>query len=205
MTSNPRATSEETPREIKARLRRELQERVRALEPEAARTAGERIAERVLTLPEVAAARSVLACLSFGDELDTWGLVESLLASGKTVYVPRAEPRDRRLHLHRYPCELATLSFGLRQPPRPAPGAPPDLPDDRIDAEIGAVFVLGLGFDRRGIRLGYGGGYFDRFFGEHRVPAIGLAYGVQLVERLPTEAHDVPMSVVVTEDEVIRP
>jgi len=193
------------PRAVKGHLRRELRERVAAVDPATARAAAQRIAEQVLALPEVAAARSVLACLSFGDELDTWGLVERLLASGKMVYVPRAEPRDRKLHLHRYPCELATLSFGLRQPPRPAPGSAPELPENRIDAEIGAVFVLGLGFDRRGIRLGYGGGYFDRFFGEHRVPAIGLAYRVQIVDRLPAEAHDVPMTVVVTEEEVIRP
>jgi len=193
------------PRAVKGHLRRELRERVAAVDPATARAAAQRIAEQVLALPEVAAARSVLACLSFGDELDTWGLVERLLASGKMVYVPRAEPRDRKLHLHRYPCELETLSFGLRQPPRPPPGTEHDLPDDRIDAEIGAVFVLGLGFDRRGIRLGYGGGYFDRFFGEHRVPAIGLAYRVQIVDRLPAEAHDVPMTVVVTEEEVIRP
>jgi len=193
------------PGTVKESLRRKLRKRVAALDRETARQAALRIAERTLTLPEVAGAESVLTCLSFGTELDTWGLVERLLASGKRVYVPRAEPRDRRLHLHRYPCELETLSFGLRQPPRPPPGTEPDLPESRIDAEIGAVFVLGLGFDRRGIRLGYGGGYFDRFFGEHRVPAIGLAYRVQLVDQLPTEAHDVPMTVVVTEDEVIRP
>jgi 5-formyltetrahydrofolate cyclo-ligase len=200
MTDEPRKVNA-----AKVALRRELRVRLAGLAPDAARRAAEEIARRALALPEVAEAGSVLVCLSFGSELDTWGLVERLLASGKRVYVPRADPRDRRLHLHRYPCGLETLSFGLRQPPRPAPGTEPDLPDEGIDMEIGAVFVLGLGFDRRGIRLGYGGGYFDRFFGEHRVPAIGLAYGVQIVDRLPTEPHDVPMTVVVTEDEVIRP
>lgn len=198
----------DTPRSVnpvKEALRHELRERLGRLTPDAARAAAQEIARRVVALPEVAKAGSVLTCLSFGAELDTWGLVEGLLGVGKRLYVPRSDPRDRRLHLHRYPCDLETLSFGLRQPPRPAPGAPPDLPDERIDAEIGAVFVLGLGFDRRGYRLGYGGGYFDRFFAQHRVPAIGLAYGAQIVDRLPVEAHDVPMTVVVTEDEIIRP
>jgi 5-formyltetrahydrofolate cyclo-ligase len=152
----------------------------------------------------VAEARGVLTCLSFGDELDTWGLVEGLLAAGKEVYVPRADPRDRRLHVHRYPCELETLSFGLRQPPRLCP----ELPEERIGEEIGAVLVLGLGFDRRCYRLGHGGGYFDRFFAEHRrrprPRAVGLAYEVQVVDRLPVEEHDVPMDVVVTEERVVR-
>lgn len=199
------ADQTDLPEGAKERLRRKLRERVAALDPAAARRAAGRITDRALTLPEVIGAGGVLSCLSFGAEPDTWELVERLLASGKRVYVPRAEPRDRRLHLHRYPCALETLSFGLRQPPRPPPGAAPDLPDDRIDVEVGAVFVLGLGFDRQGFRLGYGGGYFDRFFSEHQVPAIGLAYTVQLVDRLPAEAHDLPMTVVVTENEVIRP
>lgn len=201
-------SAEESPEtaESKKALRRELRARARSLEagsgtdPE--RGPAERIADRVLALPEIAEARSVLTCLSFGDELDTWGLAERLLEAGKQVYVPRADPRDRRLHVHRYPCELETLSFGLRQPPRGAP----EVPEERVEEAIDAVLVLGLGFDRRGIRLGHGGGYFDRFLGVHPdLLAIGLAAEVQIVERLPREPHDVPMDLVVTDERVLRP
>lgn len=186
----------------KAALRRRLEARVTELGPGAAQRAAERIADRVLGLPEIAEARSVLTCLSFGDELDTWGLAERLLGAGKELYVPRADPRDRRLHVHRYPCELETLSFGLRQPPRGAP----EVPEERIEETLDAVLVLGLGFDGRGIRLGHGGGYFDRFLGAHPdLLAIGLAPEVQIVERLPTEPHDVPMDLVVTDERVLRP
>lgn len=189
------------PRIVKRVLRPRLGARRAALAPAAARAAAARVAEQVLALPEVVAASGVMACLSFGDELDTRGLIERLLAGGREVYVPRAEPGERRLHLHRFPCALERLSFGLEQPLRGAA----ELPAAEIDATIGAVLVAGLGFDRSGYRLGYGGGYFDRFLAGRSLPAIGLAYDVQLVDALPREPHDVPMTAVVTESGVLRP
>lgn len=184
----------------KPELRAELRRRLEAIDPEDARSAADRVAERVLELPEVARAERILTCLSFGVEIDTWRLVDRLLASGREVYVPRADAKEQRLHVHRYPCELRTLAFGLQQPRR----GTPELPEEDIDDGIDAVFVLGLGFDRRGYRLGYGSGYFDRFLAGRPFPAIGLAFALQLVERLPNEPHDVPMAVVVSEVEAVK-
>jgi len=174
---------------------------VARLEPAAAGEQAARVAERALAQPELARARGVLACLSFGAEIDTWRLVERLLAEGRAVYVPRADPRDGRLHVHPWPCPLETLTFGLRQPPRGAP----ELAEEEVDAALDAVLVLGLGFDRRGIRLGHGRGYFDRFFARHPVAGIGLAFEEQLVDRLPAEPHDLPMRVVVGARTLVRP
>lgn len=187
--------------ERKAALRRAFEEGLANLDPGSARRAAGRLHERVLELPEVAGARAILTCLSFGSEVDTWGLVERLRSSGKAVYVPRTDRRRGRLHVHPYPCELRTLSFGLRQPPRGAP----ELAAAKIDGTIDAVLILGLAFDRRGYRLGYGGGYFDRFLAGRPMPAIGLGYDFQLVDELPTEPHDVPMAVVVTDRDLWRP
>lgn len=187
--------------ELKAALRRDLATRLKNLDATSARRGAEQVAARVLRLPEVEHARSVLTCLSFGTELDTWVLVDQLLASGRRIYVPRVERRGWHLHAHAYPCELKTLSFGLRQP---TPNTPA-LSADQVDETIDAVLVLGMAFDRQGYRLGHGAGYFDRFLAKRRFPSIGLAYDVQLLERLPVEEHDVAMSVVVTESETLRP
>jgi 5-formyltetrahydrofolate cyclo-ligase len=142
-----------------------------------------------------------MTCLSFGSEIDTWRLVARLLQSGRELYVPRADRRDGELHVHRYPCALEMLEFGLSQP---SPEVP-ELAAREIDATIEVVLVLGLGFDRRGYRLGHGRGYFDRFLAGRRFPAIGLAYDEQLVDELPVEPHDVPMRLVVTPTRVVRP
>lgn len=188
-------------RRTKPELRKELRRRLEAIDPATARAAADRVAESVLELPAVARAERILTCLSFGVEIDTWRLVDRLLETGREVYVPRADSRDHRLHVHRYPCELKTLSFGLRQPRR----GTPELAAEAVDGTIEAAFVLGLGFDRSGYRLGYGSGYFDRFLADRPFPAIGLAFAVQLLHELPIELHDVPMSAVVTEEETLHP
>ncbi len=194
----------------KAALRRELAARLAALAPGERERAAAAAGESLLALPEVAGARRIFTCLSFGAELDTWGLVDSWLARGCEVYIPRADRRDGEIHVHRYPCALRTLAFGLRQPPDPGRGEPPStqIPDAEIDATLDVAIVLGLGFDRRGFRLGYGSGYFDRFLrggGAGRpFPAVGLAFETQLLDRLPAAPHDVPMSVIVSAREIVR-
>jgi 5-formyltetrahydrofolate cyclo-ligase len=186
--------------ETKARWRERLRARLAEIEPAAAVAAADRVAESVLALPEVIAARGILTCLSFGSEIDTWRLVDRLRSTGKELFVPRADPRDGRLHIHPYPTPLRTLAFGLQQPPRGAP----ELAASAIDGTIEAALVLGLGFDRRGFRLGYGSGYFDRFLSGRPFPAIALAFAAQLEDELPAESHDIPMTVIVTENEVCR-
>lgn len=185
----------------KTALRRECEARLASLDREVAGAAAQRVAERVLALPELARARRLLACLSFGSELDTEALIARLLAGGWEVYLPRVNRGDGRLHAHRYPCALETLSFGLRQPVESAP----ELAEETLGATLDLALVLGVAFDRRGYRLGHGRGHFDRFFARHRVPGVGLAFDFQLRDRLPAEAHDVPMLAVVTETAVVRP
>jgi len=183
----------------KNRLRTAARARLESIPPEALAAASARISETVLRLPEVASARGILVCLSFGSELDTWRLTERLVESGRQVYVPRAEPRDRQLYVHPYPCALTTLPFGLQQPPR----GTPELADSDIDELLDVALVLGLAFDRRGYRLGHGSGYFDRFLARHPVFSLGLTCADLLFETLPAEPHDRPMSVLVTEHGVV--
>lgn len=183
----------------KARLREAMTQRLSALSFEARRSAAAQVRSRLAAIPVFATARRVFTCLSFGDELDTWPLVESMLSEGREVYVPRADRSDGRLHVHRYPCDLVTLAFGLRQPRRGAP----EVPAEAIDTTLDVILVLGLAFDRQGFRLGYGSGFFDRFLAGRTVPSIGLAFDAQVVDRLPVAKHDVAMSRIVTESALL--
>ena len=190
---NPSPTS-------KKALRRRLRGELAGLDPHFRARAAETVAERILRLPEVRTASRLLSCLSFGVEIDTWHLVDKLVESGRQVFVPRADFDNRRLHVHTYPCELESLTFGLRQPVAETPALRPE----EIDATIEAAIVPGLAFDHSCFRLGHGGGFFDRFLRGRRFPAIGLAYDRQLLPSLPVEPHDLPMQVVVTEHEIVR-
>ena len=200
MSSNPSKPNETLGSGSKEAWRQEIRLRLQALDPEAARSAAESLANRVMALPEIEAGQGVLVCLSFGLEVDTWGLVDRLLAAGKRVYVPRAAGRTKQLHLHPYPCELKRLSFGLKQPKSSCP----ELDPEEIDRQIDVALISGLAFDGRGFRLGYGGGFFDRFLAGRPFFKVGLAYGSQVVERLPSEAHDIPMDAVISDKSIAR-
>ncbi|MEM1207520.1 MAG: 5-formyltetrahydrofolate cyclo-ligase [Acidobacteriota bacterium] len=181
--------------------RERLRSQLGSLPPDQAARNAAQMADAALTLPEVTRGAGILICLSFGDEIDTWGLVQRLRDLGKAVFVPRVQRKGMRLHVHRYPCPLRRLSFGLRQPAADSPA----VPEGEILDHVHVALVTGLGFDRRGIRLGYGGGYFDRFFARVPIPRIGMAHHLQLVETLPRDPHDLPMAAVVTESGVHRP
>jgi 5-formyltetrahydrofolate cyclo-ligase len=186
----------------KKEIRQQALERMKALPQPVINERSRLVILNLRQVPEFAEAKGVLTCLSFRQEVNTWPLVKELAADPeREVYVPRADRGDPRLHVHRYPCPLETLKIGLQQPPR----GEPELPPEEIASRIDAALVLGVLFDRhRGYRLGYGGGYFDRFLAQHRLFSIGLAFECQMVESLPVAPHDIPMSVVVTEDEVYR-
>lgn len=185
----------------KAELRREFSAIVDSLDPLRRAPAAATLAEHVLDLPEVRKAGGILTCLSFGGEIDTWSLADRLIEEGKRVYVPRAEQTRPHLTVHRYPCPLETLSFGLRQPADDSTRVEPET----LDRTVEVALLLGLAFDRGGVRLGYGKGYFDRFLEGRRFPAVGIAFDAQVVAELPSEPHDVPMAAIVSELGVIRP
>ena len=183
--------------ESKQRLRSTLRDDMAMLDSENRRSMAAAIEEQVLALPELGHTTRVFCCLSFGVEPDTRQLVDRLLESGREVYVPRADFATRAITVHHYPCELERLPFGLEQPLASEPAVDPN--------GLEAALVLGLAFDRQGYRLGHGGGFFDRFLPGRPFSTIGLAYGLQLVDRLPIEAHDQALQTVVTEIETIRP
>lgn len=136
----------------------------------AARAAGD--AARTAALlghPLVAGCRVVAAYVSFGTEPDTSGLIRVLVARGVTVLVPTVNP-DR------------SLSFTT------VGGRPAALRD------AGVVLVPALAVDRRGLRLGRGGGCYDRALVPVDRPVLALLHPGELVERLPAEPHDRPVS-----------
>jgi 5-formyltetrahydrofolate cyclo-ligase len=181
----------------KAELRREMRARRDALpsEERAAWTAA--IAERVLALSEVRAARVVHGFLGIGSEVGTEALMRTFLERGVRVVFPRVAPGRVLEHLEvRDLDSMVAGPMGLREPD-PRVSAPVDL------AEVEVMLVPGLAFDLGGYRVGYGGGYYDRVLAElssrGAATTIGIAFEVQVVDEVPREAHDLAVQVLVTE------
>ncbi len=157
-----------------------------------------RLLTQITSLPEWEAARHILLYLALPGEIPVERLAET---PGKHFYAPRCV-RDRQLSLHSFVpnnTSLITTAFGLREPdPRHSP--------ETLVQKMDLVIVPALGFDVRGQRLGYGGGYYDRFLPRLRPDCvtIGVVPDVLLVPLLPSEPHDTAVQIVVTEKRTIR-
>jgi 5-formyltetrahydrofolate cyclo-ligase len=169
--------------------------------PRSVRTAAsDAIAGRILERADFRAARVVLLTLPFGSEWDTAAVVRAALAAGRIVAVPRVDKESRMLELHAIADPERDVVAGYRDIPEPLPACP-RVPRDTIDF----VLVPGVAFDRRGRRMGYGGGYYDRLLPllSPRAVRVAGAFEVQLVERVPAAPHDIAVGAVVTESRVL--
>ncbi|QDQ12059.1 5-formyltetrahydrofolate cyclo-ligase [Streptomyces spectabilis] len=192
---------------IKRTLRGEILAVRRQLPEDDAQEAAVRLAERALELPELATARTVAAYVSVGSEPGTRALLDTLHARGTRVLLPVLLP-DNDLDWAAYdgPASLARVQhsgkMALLEPSGPRLG-----PDAVLEAD--AVLLPGLAVDGRGMRLGRGGGSYDRVLARLERAGAGpalvvLLYDAEVVAHVPGEAHDRPVRAVVTPSGVRR-
>jgi len=184
------------PPETKAALRRAVLRRRDALpEGERALLSG-RIVATILDLPTYKNGGVVLAYASFGTELRTDVLLRRVLSDGKALLLPRVERGALRLYEVRdLAGDMEPGTWGIREP---KPGRCPLVEPGGVDFAL----IPGVAFDRRARRLGYGGGFYDRLLaGGMRggTPLVSGAFGVQILAEVPTDPHDAPVDLVVTE------
>jgi len=170
----------------KASLRRRVLAARAALSPQQRAEAGRALRDAVLALPQAQMAGTVAAYYSIGSEPDTHGLVYALWKRGTYVLLPQLRP-DMDLDWASYegPDSLRAGPRGLTEPTEPPRGA---ASVSRADL----VIVPALAVDRRGMRLGRGGGSYDRALARvgPQVPTIALLYDTELVDEVPAAAHD---------------
>ena len=158
-----------------------------------------RIIEELWGLEAFTRARRVVFYAAAGGEVETLPLIERWIEEGRKVILPRVEGDVMTL------VEmdgLDDLGPGYRGLVEPRPGAGRKVPWKEVEVAL----VPGLAFDLQGNRLGRGGGHYDRALPRLGPKAlkIGLAFDFQVVERLPAEARDIPVHLVVTETRVIE-
>jgi len=185
----------------KTELRAEARRRLRTLSEAEREVAEAEIDRRVWTVPEVAAARTLLLFADLPEEVTTDAIAADALRRGVTVVYPRTLPDSRTMTLHRVASldHLLTGNYGIREPD---PARCPTIPESEIEAAL----VPGLGWDRAGNRLGRGAGYYDRLFAspEWRGFRCGIFFSFQEMDHIPTEPWDLPLEAVVTDREVWR-
>jgi 5-formyltetrahydrofolate cyclo-ligase len=182
---------------LKERLRGEVFARRDALDGAFREDAAHRIARRALDLSEFRDITPVGAYWPIRSEVDPRPLMEALIARGQDVALSQILHPHLSWRLWRPGDVLVKGGFGVREP---GPDAPEIFPK--------ALLVPLVAFDRRGGRIGYGNGHFDRAIAsleaQHPVLTIGLAYAVQEIDEVPVEPHDRHLDVIITEAELIR-
>ncbi|HEX9124051.1 MAG TPA: 5-formyltetrahydrofolate cyclo-ligase [Actinomycetota bacterium] len=155
------------------------------------------IARGLFELPEMVTATTVMVFSSFGSEVDTAPILERLVAEGRHAALPRVANGEVEPVAYRPGGSMRVASFGAMEP---IDGEP--IPPEDIDV----VVTPGVAFDRRGHRVGYGGGFYDRFFRRTRpdVVRVGIGFGLQVVDAVPHGGADVPVDLIVTDEGVVR-
>lgn len=150
------------------------------------------IEQSLFALPEIAAARTILLFYSFGSEVATAGMADRVVSEGKRLLLPYLEGQVMEAAEVQRGDELVPTGYGPKEPVRRLPVNPED---------VDLVITPGLAFDRRGHRLGYGAGYYDLYLArlDPRAARIGVAFSVQVVDRVPAGPKDVAVDLLVTD------
>jgi len=181
----------------KAEIRKEILGILRSQDHASRSERSRRIQDKFLSSDEYRASSVVMAYVSMGSEVDTYGIIEKALEDGKKVAVPYIDTLDQAI----IASELISIDdlvdgpYGIKEPK--------DGPARAIELEeIELIMVPAIAFDRKNMRLGRGKGYYDRFLSDGRLSSskrIGLAFSFQVVDSLPSDPHDMPVTRVITD------
>jgi len=149
-------------------------------------------------------AKNIFIYISYDSEINTKGIINEALKDNKKIYVPRTEFKSRFMDA----VEITSLDnlieseYGILEPSIEEPHIEPN--------ELDLIVVPGVAFDRNGGRMGYGAGFYDRYFKRiskdriKKIAKLALAYDFQILEKVPMNEQDVPVNYIITEREFIQ-
>lgn len=176
----------------KKELRAELLGRRRGLDADYRLKRDIPIYNSLIDLPEIAEAETVLTYVSTEIEVDTILFIEAMLHCGKIVAVPKCEGKTMRFIEIDSLADLQTGAFGIPEP----------CGDREVtDFSLSVCVTPALSFDEKGFRMGYGGGYYDRFLKDYNGISVGICYE-DFIGEVTTEEYDLPVDIVVTEEKI---
>ncbi len=181
---------------LKKEIRQRILELLKQQKEEQRLLKSRAIAERVVKLQEFQKAKVIVFYASLAGEVDTFGLMKKALDLDKDVVLPCVLSGTHTLEFRRIQDLDNDLEYGPYNIQQPNRNKTQSIQPELVDL----VIVPGIAFDRSNNRLGRGVGYYDRFLANLSadVPSVGLAFDFQILERLPTDLHDVPVQQVIS-------
>ncbi|MDG5470807.1 5-formyltetrahydrofolate cyclo-ligase [Jeotgalibacillus sp. ET6] len=137
--------------------------------------------------------KSIGITISRFPEVDTYSIIRRAWEEGKMVSVPKCQRVDRSMSFYRIQSftEVEPSFFGLLEPVNSL--------ESIASSQIDLMIVPGLAYTKKGYRLGYGGGYYDRYLQNYKGATVSLCFDEQLIENVPVEPHDQPIELVIGE------
>ena len=182
----------------KALLRRAVRERARSLDPVCRKEADETIFRLLLSLPEYRNASAIFCFVSRPDEVSTQPVIRNALSSGKKIAVPRCAGNGI-MHAHYIldpDTDLAPGMYGIPEPSADTPAADP--------SDFDLILVPCCSCSHTGTRLGFGGGYYDRYLEKVSAITAVLCHEALTSESIPADSFDRTMDIVLTEAGIFR-
>ena len=172
----------------KQMLRRQIREQKRAMTEQQIVQASAALAEKFYACEQYAKAKTIYGYLPYNQEVRTVPMLERALADGKRVAVPKVYGDEMKFI---YMDDLSLTEKSDMGIPEPVADGPVG------DDPYALVLMPGLAFTERGDRMGYGGGFYDKFLSQENThPTVALCYHFQMVESLPVQDHDIPVDLV---------
>ena len=176
---------------MKSELRKQVLQEMKANPREQKQFIDQALTERLLQHPFYQEAKIIATYLSFHHEFQTQELIEQALKDGKKVLIPKTYPKGRMDFVVYNPQQLVKTSFGLLEPQGNL---------EVVDAsQIDLIHVPGLAFTTEGYRIGYGGGYYDRYLKHFSGHTLSTIYPCQIKDFIP-ENHDIPVQEVLIDE-----
>lgn len=174
----------------KSKIRKWVKEQRISLDRTTEEKWNESICEKLLSLREIRQAFCIYCYASLWGEAGTWKFMEAAFRQGKYIAVPRILKKEMEFYAIYGEKDLEQGIMGIMEPKSSC------LKIRDLEAP---VIVPGVAFDRKGNRLGYGGGYYDRFFQKEPLhQRIAIAYDFQIFDKIPAEEHDKTVDLIIT-------
>ena len=176
---------------MKSELRKQVLQEMKVIPQKQKNTMDRALTDRLLHHPFYQEAKVIATYLSFPHEFQTQELIEQALKDGKKVLIPKTYPQGRMEFVVYDPQQLVKIFFGLLEPQGNL---------EVVDAsQIDLIHVPGLAFTREGYRIGYGGGYYDRYLENFAGHSLSTIYPCQ-VQEFNSEDHDIPVQEVLIDE-----
>ena len=176
---------------MKSELRKQVLQEMKAIPRKQKQAIDQALTEGLLQHPFYQEANTIATYLSFPHEFQTQELIEQALKDGKKVLIPKTYPKGRMDFVVYDPQQLVKTSFGLLEPQGDLEVVEP--------SQIDLIHVPGLAFTTEGYRIGYGGGYYDRYLEHFAGHTMSTIYPCQ-VQEFNSEDHDIAVQEVLIDE-----